>query len=92
MTSEALSALVDVNATHIRHLEGGSAAPSLKLVLNLCNALEISADDLLMDSLGDYAKGIYRQLNEKISHLTPGQVEVVSATVDTMLKLNKAGS
>lgn len=40
-----------VNNVHISNIETGKKAPSIDLLIELANALEVSADDLLVDSL-----------------------------------------
>lgn len=86
LTSESLSKAVEVNAVHVRHMENGSRKPSLELVLKLCNVLEVSPDDLLMDDLAPtYPKGQYRALFEKFISLSPAQAKIAMATIDAML-------
>ena len=51
LTQEALAEKVLVDYRHIAAIENGRRYPSLELVILIANALGVSADDLLADSL-----------------------------------------
>ena len=51
MSQEDLARAVHISGRHISNIETGAKAPSLELLILLANALEVSADDLLTDSL-----------------------------------------
>ena len=55
LTQEELAQVVDVEIHHIANIENGRRTPSLKLLIYLADALDVSADDLLSDNL-DYSK------------------------------------
>ena len=86
VTSNMLGEAVHVNPSHIRQIESGKRSPSIDSLVDICNALEISPDDLMADSLGDYARGQQLELYTKIMRLTPNQWSVAMATIDALLK------
>lgn len=88
-TSEKLADAMDVSPIHVRNIEGGARKPSLDALIQMCNILEISPDDLLFDSLGDYVKGRNVVLAEKFAQLTPGKQDVAMATIDALLALQE---
>ena len=51
LSQTRLSKLVFVNHEHISRIENGKKVVSLDLLVSIANALEVSADDLLVDSL-----------------------------------------
>ena len=51
ISQDELGRRVFVNNIHISNIETGKKAPSIDLLIELANALEVSADDLLVDSL-----------------------------------------
>lgn len=51
MTQENLGNKVFVSGKHINYIENGKKLPSLELLVLIANALEVSANDLLVDSL-----------------------------------------
>ena len=54
MTQEKLADLTNCSREYIAYLENGAKTPSLPILVDLANALHISVDALLVDSL-DYS-------------------------------------
>lgn len=52
MTQEDLAAASNVSASYIGHIERGIKHCSLETVIDICNALNVTPDVLLKDSLG----------------------------------------
>lgn len=50
-TQEWLAEQVDVGTTHISHIETGNTQLSLKTLILIANALNVSSDELLCDNL-----------------------------------------
>lgn len=65
-TQEKLSEIVGVSEHHLSQVERGETQPGFSLIINLCNALEVSVEDcvkcerdqniLLLNQLRDYLK------------------------------------
>ena len=55
LSQEALAETVHVNMYHISRIENGHTAPSPDLLVDIANALGVSADDLLIDSLQKFS-------------------------------------
>ncbi len=51
ISSDRLAELCGVGAVHIRKIESGAKVPSIHLFVRICNALHISPEYLLQDSL-----------------------------------------
>ena len=51
MALEELAEKTNVSLQHISRIERGEKYPNLELFINIANALEISADELLVDNL-----------------------------------------
>ena len=51
LSQEELANLIGTIGKHISNIENGSRAPSLDLLIAIANSLEVSADDILCDSL-----------------------------------------
>lgn len=47
MTQEQLAEAAGVGVTHISHIETGNSVPSLQVMVDIINALDCSADELL---------------------------------------------
>ncbi len=75
-TADRLSELCSINATYLRQIEGGTKVPSLPVFINICNALKISPDYLLRDSLTDNDVSRIRELTELWESTQPSQQEM----------------
>lgn len=51
LTQEKLAEIVDISPTHISNIETGTTRVSLTAIVTLANALSVTVDDLLCDSL-----------------------------------------
>ena len=51
LTQEQLAELADTSGAYIGYIERGERTPSLKTAVNVADALGVTADDLLGDSL-----------------------------------------
>ena len=51
LTQEQLAEAVEISSVYVSHIESGSAKPSLKALVDICNALGITPDFVLYDSL-----------------------------------------
>lgn len=51
ISQEELGTIVSTTDRHISNIETGAKPPSLDLLVAIANALDVSADDLLTDSL-----------------------------------------
>lgn len=85
-TADRLSELCNINATYLRQIEGGTKVPSLPVFINICNALKISPDYLLQDSLTDNEVSRIRELTELWESTLPSQQEIAAAMIQAVLK------
>lgn len=64
MTQEQLAEKAGISLSFLGHIERGSRKASLDTFVRICNALIISPNTLLQDSLDDELLGIDRQMPE----------------------------
>ena len=88
-TADRLSELCNINATYLRQIEGGTKVPSLPVFINICNALKISPDYLLHDSLTDNDVSKIRELTELWENTPPSQQEIATAMIQAVLERKK---
>ena len=88
-TADRLSELCSINATYLRRIEGGTKVPSLPVFINICNALKISPDYLLRDSLTDNDVSKIRELTELWENTPPSQQEIAAAMLRAVLERKK---
>ena len=84
ITSDELSSKCNINATFIRQIECAVKLPSLPTMVGLCNALGISPNYLLADSLIHKDQEHSIKLMKKIHTLSPKQTEVITALIDVV--------
>lgn len=69
LSQEDLASLVDLSPTHISVIERGVKATRLDKFIAIANALEVSADALLVDVVEHSVLGVSNELYEMISRM-----------------------
>ncbi len=69
LTQENLAALVDLSPTHISVIERGLKTVRLDKFVAIANALDVSADYLLVDVVTHSVQGLMNELPEEIHKL-----------------------
>ena len=78
---------VDVNYKYLSNLETGRSAPSLELIMKLCDALQTTPDYFLV---GVTDGNLYdRDIAAKIGMLGASDKKMISDIVDLFVKKNK---
>ena len=73
LTQENLAALVDLSSTHISVIERGTKTVRLDTFVAIANALDVSADTLLVDVVTHSVDGLANGLPEAIHTLPPDE-------------------
>lgn len=73
LTQENLAALVDLSSTHISVIERGMKTVRLDTFVTIANALDVSADTLLVDVVTHSVNGLANGLPEAIRTLPPDE-------------------
>ena len=90
-TLEQLAEKVEVSTTFIGQIERGQGIPSLETLVRIVNALDVSCDSLLFDSLAQGAGNQYfltqvanmtESFTQKQKNLVLKQIELLSAFND----------
>lgn len=76
--------MIDVNYKYISNLETGRSAPSLEVIMRLCEALQTTPDYFLVGSDKSYNLISDKTLIEKISGLDPKSKAIVSGVIDLL--------
>lgn len=69
LTQEELAALVNLSSTHVSVIERGLKVTKLDTFVAIANALDVSADELLVDVVAHSVTGVSNRLLDKISSL-----------------------
>ena len=71
LTQEDLAALVELSPTHISVIERGPKTVKLDKFVAIANALDVSADSLLVDVAIHSVEGVTSELAQAIKKLPP---------------------
>ena len=86
LTQEELAALVNLSSTHVSVIERGLKVTKLDTFVAIANALDVSADELLVDVVAHSVTGVSNRLSDKISSLPMKEqkkiIEVVQALIE----------
>lgn len=86
MTQETLAEKINVSPPYISRIETGSASPSLQTLVDICNALDITVDDLMQDSLPAAQKKLEGRLGELAQGCTAEELHLVAEVAETVLR------
>lgn len=75
-TIEKLAACVGVSTNYMGDLERGVKKPSLDTFIRIVEALDVSADALIRDSVAPASHVADHEIEKMVEHLTPEQKKV----------------
>ena len=80
LTQEELAALVNLSTTHVSVIERGLKVTKLDTFVAIANALDVSADSLLIDVVTHSVTGVTNELSNKIEKLPKAeQIRILNA-------------
>ena len=82
-TQERLSEMIDMSTQNLSTVERGMAGVSLKMLRRICEALKVSADDLLF---GQWEKSDGEALIRKLERLDARQMRIVQEVLLALLE------
>lgn len=85
MSQEDLGKAIYTSSVHISYVETGSRAPSLEMLINIANALDVSADDLLTDNLKHSNSPVGTEIHDLLLDCNNDEKAILTKTV-TFLK------
>jgi transcriptional regulator with XRE-family HTH domain len=81
--------MLDISNHYLSEIERGSKMPSIKTLVKIVNGVGVSADVLLRDEVEagkPYVLNELNELTERMKHLSPPQLKLVSSVLDTLLE------
>ncbi len=81
LTQEQLAEAVGVGVTHISHIETGNSVPSLQVIVDIINALDCSADELLCIEINQARPLFNNWLGELVSDCDADEVKLITDMV-----------
>lgn len=92
ITQDTLSELSDISPQHLSQIESGKTKLSLPTLVNICNALDITADRLLCDVLSAGDGDLDKDIAAVFSDCTSDEKYLMLATAENLkqtLRLKK---
>ncbi len=84
ITAEAFAEKIEISVSFLREIERGSKRPSIVKFVEIANALEVSADYLLKDSINVSEPLILQGIAQELDGLPIKQVNFIEKVVKTM--------
>lgn len=86
ITQAQLAELTDRSPVYISYLENGAKTPSLETLIDIINALEASADDILCDCI-DHPRTLPSEgeIAEMLATCTPNERILVTQTLRSLI-------
>ena len=93
LTQEKLAELSNQEPSNVSHIERGATKLSLPTIVNIANALEVTVDDLLCDSLEKETDAYDRIANDILSGCSHREkaiiTEMMIALKETLTRYNR---
>ena len=88
MTQAQLAEEADLSNNYISNIERGTSIPSLETFVMLCNALDVTADMMLTDSIYRSSEYLKESIAEKISRCSKKNMRIIERFIDLLLEEN----
>lgn len=84
LTQQALAELSDQEPSNISHIERGATKLSLPTIVHIANALGVTVDDLLCDSLTESRAAFEREAADLLSDCTHRELRIITGTMRSL--------
>lgn len=81
MTQQVLAELSSQEPSNISHIERGATKLSLPTLVNIANALEVTVDDILCDSVKNARASFEREVSELLSDCSHRELKILTGTM-----------
>lgn len=86
LTQEELSGLISAGSPHISNIENGKKIFSIELLVEICNALEVSPNELLGDCINTITPEMANEYMDIIGNMNQEQLRVAISLTKTYLE------
>lgn len=84
LTQQTLAELSDQEPSNISHIERGATKLSLPTIVNIANALGVTVDDLLCDSLMASKASFEREAADILSDCSHSELKIITGTMRSL--------
>ena len=86
LTQDYVSEMSDISAQHCSGIECGNAKVSLPALVRLCNTLDVSPDDILMDSIKRATPQLMEDVASVFSDCSPDEIYLMLSQAKNLKK------
>lgn len=86
LTQEKVAELANISPQHFSGIETGSAKVSLPTLVRLCNALDTTPNDILMDSVVQSAPMLRNDIAETFRDCSPDEIYLMLSQANSLKK------
>lgn len=84
LTQQMLAELSHQEPSNISHIERGATKLGLPTIVNIANALGVTVDDLLCDSLMHSRTAYVREVDDILSDCTHSELKIITGTIRSL--------
>lgn len=84
LTQQALAELAEQEPSNISHIERGATKLSLPTLISLANALNVTADQLLCDSLPASHSIFQREAEQLLADCSHRELQIITETIRSL--------
>lgn len=85
LSQEELAELVGLSSNHISHVENASTKISLEALVKICNALEVTPDLVLLDSIYKSKEYILDEISILLKDASDDEIKLISRLVKAVI-------
>ena len=85
LTAEKLAEASGITTNYMREIENDRRTPSVSTLVDVANALEITANELLCDLINKNEEIILNDITRKMKGLNHKHLSLISSVVETMI-------
>lgn len=86
LTQEELAELTGLTNNYISNIERTRSKPSIETLIKICNALEVTPDYLLLDSVYASKEYIMDEIAVKLKKCTKNNIQLISGIITLLLE------
>ena len=86
-TQEYISERAGISAQHCSGIECGNAKVSLPALIRLCNALEVTPNDILMDSVNNAVPELIESIADVFDDCSPDEIYLMLSQASNLKKI-----
>ena len=86
LSQEALSEMVGITPTHLKHIESEHRKPSVEVLFRLVQILHLSLDSLFLEPKTEEKKRLSGAIDLMLNQCDEKQLKIVAALLDAMLE------